>query len=195
MSGAFLRAVPRHLPNARITVDWFHIVPVLTRALDEVRKAESRIRRLPKHLRWGTFQRGEADRLMTNELKTMAELPAQRLDTATAWRIEQRLRWVCLAKTPQAARWRITRSINYAAELNGEIRLLKPMRQALQTLRNRAERVERRWTSSYINARVEGLNGLVQAARARARGHRNTETFVTMIYMIGSPAGIVLKPT
>jgi hypothetical protein len=46
-----------------------------------------------------------------------------------------------------------------------------------------------RWTSTYTNARLEGLNGLFQAARARARGYRNTQTFMTMIYMIGSPAG------
>ena len=50
-------------------------------------------------------------------------------------------------------------------------------------------------TSTYTNARLEGLNGLFQAARARARGYRSVETFITMIYMIGSPAGAVLKST
>ena len=194
MSGAFLSAVPRHLPNARITVDWFHIVQTFTRALDDVRKAEGRIRPLPKHLRWGVLKRGEVDRLTTNQLKAMAELLEQGLDTATAWRVKERLRWIRQAKTPQAARWRITRFINYATDLVGESPLLEPVRKALQTLANHAERVVRRWTSTYTNARLEGLNGLFQAARARARGYRNTETFITMIYMIGSPAGTVLNP-
>ena len=195
MSGAFLSAVPRHLPNARITVDWFHIVQTFTRALDEVRKSDGRIRPLPKHLRWAVLKRGEVDRLTTNQLKAMAELLEQGLDTATAWRVKERLRWVRLATTPQAARWRITRFINYASELVGESPLLEPVRRALQTLATHAERVVRRWTSTYTNARLEGLNGLFQAARARARGYRNTETFITMIYMIGSPAGAVLKST
>ena len=195
MSGAFLSAVPKQLPNAQITVDWFHIVQTFTRALDEVRKAENRIKPLPKHLRWAVLKRGEAERLTTNQLKAMGELLAQGLDTATAWRIKERLRWVRLAHTPRAARWRITRFINYASELIGESQMLKPMRQALQTLRTHAERVVRRWTSTYTNARLEGMNGLFQAARARARGYRNVETFITMIYMIGSPAGAVLKST
>ncbi|WP_294046825.1 transposase, partial [Thiolapillus sp.] len=39
-----------------------------------------------------------------------------------------------------------------------------------------AERVVRRWTSTYTNARMEGLNSLFQAARARARGYRNNRT-------------------
>ena len=195
MSGAFLSAVPKHLPNAQITVDWFHIVKTFSDALNDVRKAEARIKPLPKHLHWAVLKRGEADRLTINQLKALAELLRQGLDTATAWRVKERLRWVRLARTPQAARWRITRFINYASELIGESRLLQPVRKALSTLATHAERVVRRWTSTYTNARLEGLNGLFQAARARARGYRNVETFITMIYMIGSPAGVVLKST
>lgn len=195
MSGAFLSAIPKHLPNAQITVDWFHIVKTFSDALNEVRKAEAQIQPLPKHLRWAVLKRGETDRLTINQLKALAELLEQGLDTATAWRVKERLRWIRLARTPQAARWRITRFINYALDLIGESRLLEPVRKALQTLRTHAERVVRRWTSTYTNARLEGLNGLFQAARARARGYRNTETFMTMIYLIGSPAGAVLKST
>ena len=99
------------------------------------------------------------------------------------------------AKTPQAARWRITRFINYASELPGDSDLLEPVRKALQTLRTHAERVVRKWTSTYTNARLEGLNGLFHAARARTRGYRNDETFITMIDMNGSPVGAVFKST
>ena len=195
MSGAFLSAVPRHLPKAQITVDWFHIVQTFTKALDEVRKAEGRVKPLPKHLRWAVLKRGDIGHLTDHQLNALLELLEQGLDTATAWRVKERLRWVRQASTPQGARWRITRFINYSTDLVGTGKLLEPVRQALQTLATHAERVVRRWTSTYTNARLEGLNGLFQAARARARGYRNTQTFMTMIYMIGSPAGAVLKST
>jgi len=196
MSPAFLSGVTATLPNAEITVDWFHIVQTFTRALDDVRKQEGQIKPLPKHLRWGLLKRGDdADRLTTNQLKALAELLDQGLDTATAWRIKERLRWIRLAKTPRAARWRITRFIGYARELIGESTLLEPVRKALETLEKHAERVVRRWTSTYTNAHMEGLNSLFQAARARARGYRNNRTFMTMIYMIASPAGSILKST
>ena len=110
-------------------------------------------------------------------------------------RVKERLKWIRQAQTPRAARWRITRFINYATRLVGDSRLLESVRKALHTLRTHAERVIRRWTSTYTNARMEGLNSLFQAARARARSYRNTETFITMIYMIASPAGSVLKST
>lgn len=67
------------------------------------------------------------------------------------------------------------------------------MRKAVATLERHAERVVRRWTSTYTNARMEGLNSLFQAARARARGYRTNKNFITMIYMIASPAGAVLN--
>jgi len=195
MSPAFLSGVSQELPNAEITVDWFHIVQIFTRALDDVRKQENQVKPLPKHLRWAVLKTGDTDNLTTNQLKAMAELLEQGLDTATAWRIKERLRWIRRAKSLQAAKWRITRFLNYARELIGEGALLEPVRKALTTLANHAERVVRRWTSTYTNARLEGLNGLFQAARSRARGYRNTDTFMTMIYLIASPAGSILKST
>ncbi len=130
------------------------MVQTCTRPLDEVSKAENRVKPLPKHLRWAVLKRGDADQLTTNQLMAIAELLDQGLDTATAWRVKERLRWVRQAKTSQAARWRITRFINYASELLGDSDLLEPVRKALQTLRTHAERVVRRWTSTHTNARL-----------------------------------------
>ena len=195
MSGAFLSGVAEHLPNAQVTVDWFHIVQIFTRALDEVRKAESRIRPLPKHLRWAVLKRCDVERLTTHQLMALAELLEQGLETATAWRVKERLRWIRLAVTPRGAKWRITRFINYASALIGDSPLLEPVRKALQTLRNHAQGVARRWISTFTNARLEGLNGLFQAARSKARGYRNDSTYITMIYLIASPAGSILKST
>ena len=42
---------------------------------------------------------------------------------------------------------------------------------------------------------LEGLNGLFQAARTRARGYRNTKTFATMIYLIAAPLGDFFQST
>jgi len=57
------------------------------------------------------------------------------------------------------------------------------------------KRILERWTSTHSNARMEAMNGLFQAARARARGYRNTETFIIMIYLIAAPLGDIFKST
>jgi transposase len=195
MSPAFLQGVSEQLPNATITVDWFHIVQVFTRSVDDVRKLEGKEKPLPNHLRWALLKRGELEHLTTHQLIALAEITTQGLDTATAWRIKEKLAWVRKARSPRAARWRITHFLNWAGALVGATPRLEPMRKALATLKNHIDRVVQRWTSTYTNARLEGFNGLFQAARARARGYRNTATFITMIYLIGSPAGSILKST
>jgi transposase len=120
MSPAFLQGVSERLPNATITVDWFHIVQVFTRSVDDVRKLEGKEKPLPNHLRWALLKRGELEHLTTNQLLALAEITAQGLDTATAWRIKEKLAWVRKARTPRAARWRITHFLNWAGALVGD---------------------------------------------------------------------------
>ena len=195
MSPAFLSGVAEELPNASVTVDWFHIVQVFTRSVNAVRKLEGKERPLPNHLRWAVLKRGQLGHLTDNQLLALAEIVDQGLDAATAWRIKEKLTWVRRAKTPRAARWRITHYLNWAKRLVGEEPRLEPIRRSLVTLKTHRERVVQRWTSTYTNARLEGFNGLFQAARARARGYRNDVTYMSMIYLIGSPAGSILKST
>nr|WP_299379706.1 transposase [uncultured Halomonas sp.] len=88
---------------------------------------------------------------------------------------------------------RIAHFLNFArAAIAGKI-LLAPVRKALNTLEWHADRVIRRWLSRLTNARLEGVNSVFQAARSRTCGYRNESTFITMIYLIGSPVGSMLS--
>ena len=53
MSPAFLAAIGESFPSANVTVDWFHVVQLFTTAVDEVRKAEAKERKLPKATKIG----------------------------------------------------------------------------------------------------------------------------------------------
>lgn len=188
MSPAFLAAIGETFEDAAVTVDWFHVVQLFTRAVDEVRKAEAKHNTMPKALRWAVLKAADG-RLTDRQTVALAELEATDLFTATAWRIKEKLRWIRKAESVQAARWRTTSFIRHARECIGSKALLEPVRKALETFEKHLERILQRWTSTHNNARIEGLNGLFQAARARARGYRNTATFMTMIYLIAAPLG------
>ena len=194
MSGAFLAAVGETFEDAAITVDWFHVVQLFTKAVDDVRRAEAKHNTLPKALRWAILKRADG-RLTKAQADALAELEASDLFTAIAWQIKEKLRWVRKAETAQAARWRITHFLRHASELLADDRILDPVRKALNSVENHLTRILQRWTSSHSNARLEGLNGLFQAARARARGYRNTTTFATMIYLIAAPLGDLFPST
>jgi transposase len=194
MSPAFLAALAEGFPNAAVTVDWFHVVQLFTTAVDEVRKAEARSRMLPKAVRWAVLKAGE--RTLTEDQRiALAELENGGFATATAWRAKEMLRWIRQAESPQAARWRITRFINHIGLGLEPTALLDPVRKALRTFAAQVERIVQRWTSSHSNARIEALNGLFQAARARARGYRNTATYITIVYLLGAQLPDILKST
>lgn len=194
MSGAFIAAVGESFANAAVTVDWFHVVQLFTKAVDEVRRAEARHSTLPKALRWAVLKRADG-RLTQPQTAALAELEASDLFTATAWRIKENLRWIRKAQSVQAARWRITNFLRHARERLGPEPILDPVRKALATVETHSSRILQRWTSSHSNARLEGLNGLFQAARARARGYRNVTTFATIIYLIAAPLGDLVEST
>lgn len=194
MSPAFLAALAQGFPNAAVTVDWFHVVQLFTTAVDQVRKAEARSRKLPKATRWAVLKAGE--RHLTDAQRiALAELETGGFVTAAAYRAKEMLRWVRQADGPQAARWRITRFINHIGLGLDPTPLLDPVRRALRTFATHVEPIVRRWASSHSNARLEALNGLFQAARSRARGYRNTATFVAIIYLLGAPLPNILKST
>ena len=194
MSPAFLGAIGKAFPDAAVTVDWFHVVQVFTRAVDDVRKAEYKLVKMPAATRRAVSKAADG-KLTDKQAMALAELEAGDFLTATAWRIKEKLRWVRRARAPHAARWRLSHFLRHAHEQIGDDPLLEADRKALETVKKHPKRILERWTSTHSNARIEAMNGLFQAARARARGHRNTETFITMIYLIAAPPGDMIKST
>lgn len=194
MSGAFVSAIKTHFKNAELTVDWFHVVQLFTKAVDEVRRTEAKQLKMPKTTRWAVLK--AADRALTeNQVEALAELAALDLHTSTAWRVKEALRWIRKAPTERAAKWRLTAFLNYAKELIGNEPALAPVRTAINTVEKFRDSIEARWRSTHSNARIEGLNSFFQAARIRARGYRNSLTFINMIYLIGAPIQDLLIST
>jgi transposase len=97
------------------------------------------------------------------------------------------------ARSLRAASWRITHFLDWAYAMVGNTPRLEPMHKSLATQKSQFDRVVQRWTSPCTNARLEGFNDSFQAALAQALGHRNNDTFIIMIHLIGSPAGTTLK--
>ena len=193
MSPSFLAGARKELPFTAITIDWFHVVQTFTRAVDEVRKREGKDVKLPIGSRWAVVRAGESAK--TEEQKAaLQSLEEQGLETSKAFLIKEKLRWIRKADTKRAAMWRAGVFLKKAWSLLEGCKYLAPMRKALETFERHQEEIICRWNSMRTNARMEGLNSLFQAARARARGYRNNMTFITMIYLIAAPIQDLLFP-
>ncbi|PJI51487.1 ISL3 family transposase, partial [Methylobacterium radiotolerans] len=60
---------------------------------------------------------------------------------------------------------------------------LGPMINLAKTIKQHEEGILRWFHSKMTNGLLEGINGLVQAAKRRARGYRNVENLIAMVYM------------
>jgi transposase len=194
MSKAFISGSEEQFQNAVVVVDWFHVVQLFNKAVDEVRRLESSMNKMPQGTRWAVLKKAEGD-LSEKQRDLLLELEGFAQYTAKAWRIKEMLRWINKAGWYQGAKWRLTHFLNYAYTLLDENPILKPVFKALETLKRHKDRILNRWGNDYTNARLEGLNGIFQAARVRARGYRNVKTFITMIYLLAAPIEELLKST
>ena len=69
---------------------------------------------------------------------------------------------------------------------------IQPIIDVAKTIRRHQAGVLRWFTSRINNGILEGINSLVQAAKAKARGYRSNRNFATIIYLI---AGKLPLPT
>ena len=195
MSKAFLAGIRETFDKATVTVDWFHVVQTFTNAVNKVRLLESKQKVLPKNTRWATLKNAEGP-LTDDQRAALAELEQMDFFTAIAWRVKEMLRWVRKAPTSRAAKWRLSNFLLSMSFMDLQRSpVLQPVIEAIETVIRHRRAIEARWESQHNTARLEGLNSLFQAARARARGYRNPQTFITMIYLIASPVGNLIKST
>lgn len=176
MSEAFLSGALEQLPDAQITFDRYHVKAQLTKAVDQVRRAE----------------RHEHGELLKRSRYLWLRRP-QNLNDLQRARLDELLRHPL--KTARAYRWMLKFDHVYELPPDEAEHYLRAWcksvrRSRLQPLIDFADMIREywlgivRWFESQItNGLLEGLNSLIQAAKRRARGYRSTRNYIAMIYL------------
>jgi len=183
MSPAFISGVETHLPEAAITFDRFHVVKLLNTAVDDVRREEQRTEGDLKSTRYLWLK--NPGNLTNSQAMMLHGLSRSKLKTARAYRMK--LVFQEIYKLP--CRWS-------EAALEGWYQWgirsrLTPIVEFARMVRRHWEGILRWFTSKLNNGLLEGLNSLIQAAKARARGYRSVENFTLIIYLIAGHMGLL----
>ena len=186
MSPAFIRGVTDQLPAAEITFDRYHVIAQLGTAVDEVRKAERHTRPELAGSKYVWLKRPE--RLSQRQTESLAWLtrPSARLATARAYR----WRWDFdgfYQQPPDLAEAYLTRWCRGAIRSR-----LEPIKKFVAMVQAHWDGILAWHTTRASNGVLEGTNSLVQAAKRKARGYRNKQKMITIIYLI---AGRLPLPT
>ena len=176
MSKAFIKGISEKFENAAITFDKFHVIKIINDAVDEVRRAEQKLCPELKRTRyvWLKNEENHTD----NQREIYEELKDSTLKTARARRIKDMLQKL-YEQPAEDAPAHLKRWYFWATHSR-----LTPIIKAAKTIKAHWEGVMRWFESGLNNGFMEGINSLVQAAKARARGYRSTKKMKVMIYLI-----------
>ncbi len=179
MSGAFIKGVADHLPNARVTFDKFHVVAHASTALDQTRRIEQKTDPSLKGLRWTLLK--DRDRLSTAGRADLDALIARAASkrTARAWLYREHLREILDRK-----------QINVVSAMlrqwctNVLPSRVEPMKDVARMIRTHFDGIVA-WTQTrQTTGFIEALNGLFQAAKRKARGYTRFDTMRTVLFLI-----------
>ncbi len=178
MSPAFISGVEKHFPEAHITFDKFHVLKVLNEAVDQVRREESKGRPVLKGSRYLWLK--NPSNLKASQAEQLEQLTIKKLNLKTSRAYHIKLNFQeFYNQTARTAETFLKKWYFWATHSR-----LEPMKKAAYTIKNHWDGVLRWFTSRINNGILEGINSLIQAAKARARGYRTERTLITMIYLI-----------
>lgn len=178
MSPAFISGVEKQFPEAHITFDKFHVLKILNEAVDQVRREETKDRPELKGSRYLWLK--NPSNLKTSQAEQLEHLTIKKLNLKTSRAYHIKLNFQeFYQQSSQTAETFLKKWYFWATHSR-----LEPMKKAAYTIKNHWDGVLRWFESRINNGILEGINSLIQAAKARARGYRTERALTTMIYLI-----------
>ena len=176
MSQAFIKGLKENFPNISIIIDKFHVMKMMNEAVNEVRRSEQKENN--ELLKTRMFWLKNRENLTEEEKSRLDRLLQMNLKTARAYRLKLDLQELWKMTDFEAAQkilkrwfWRATHS------------RLKPLQELGWTIKRHWEGILNIAGSKISNGILEAMNGSVQTLKREARGYRNPENFITMIYL------------
>lgn len=177
MSPAFISGILHNFKEASITFDKFHVVKLINEAMDKVRKLERKEFDMLKGYKY-TFLKNnknlseQAKEAKYNILELMPSI-------ANAYRLKELFAAFWSFKTKEEA----GAYLAYWCDLAEESKIF-PFIQAAKTLKAHWFGLINYSETNLNNGILEGINSKIQLAKKRARGYRNINNFINMIYFI-----------
>ena len=185
MSPAFISGVTENLTEAEITFDRFHVMKLIGDAVDAVRRAEVKSRPELKGTRY-VWTKNQPN-LTARQSTVLDALSQTNLKTARAWRMRLTFQDIYREPTREWAELFLDKWLGWAKRSR-----LEPMKAVARTIQKHRDGILAWFDSRISNGLIEGINSLVQAAKAKARGYRNTKTLKAVTYLVAGKLDLKL---
>jgi transposase len=177
MSPAFISGVTENLTEAEITFDRFHVMKLIGDAVNDVRRAEVKARPELRGTRY-VWIKNEPN-LTAKQSTVLDTLSSTNLKTARAWRMRLAFQDIYAQPTRGWGELFFDKWIGWARRSR-----LEPMKAVARTMQKHREGILAWFESRISNGLIEGINSVVQAAKTKAHGYRNSETLKAVTYLV-----------
>jgi transposase len=177
MSPAFISGVTENLTEAEITFDRFHVMKLIGDAVNDVRRAEVKARPELRGTRY-VWIKNEPN-LTAKQSTVLDTLSSTNLKTARAWRMRLAFQDIYAQPTRGWGELFFDKWIGWARRSR-----LEPMKAVARTMEKHREGILAWFESRISNGLIEGINSVVQAAKTKAHGYRNSETLKAVTYLV-----------
>lgn len=177
MSPAFIAGTVKYFPKSHITFDKFHVTKLLNESMDEVRKLT---RKGNKELIGSKYLFLKRDSDLSNSEKNKLNQLLCTYDTlAQAYRLKEMFSdfWE-LSNVEQASGY-LSFWCDQALDSS-----IMPFKKFVKMLKAHWSGITNYFNSKLNNGILEGINSKIQLAKKRARGFKNIDNFINMIYFI-----------
>lgn len=174
----FIDHVKENFINSEQVIDKFHVIKAINNVVDEVRKDEVKEKSFLKQTKY-LWLRNEKN-LSEKQIQLKMDLMRKHLKVGIAYSMRVELQNIYEeSKTRKEAEERLDKLCSWMRRLR-----LEPMKNVASTLKNHKEQILNYFENKYTNAILEGLNSIIQNVKRKARGFRNTQNFILMIYLV-----------
>lgn len=182
MSPAFIGGMTKEFPGAELTVDKFHVMKLMNDAVDEVRREEQREQPELKKSRY-LWLRNPCD-LKQGQQEQLKTLSQMNLTTGRAYRLK--LAFQDLWSAPAlVADLHLKKWVQWALHSR-----IPQIIRVTETIRIHEQAILHWFKTKMTNGLIEAINGIIQAAKRKARGFRTVRNLVAVIYLIGGKLDI-----
>jgi transposase len=185
MSPAFIKGTAESLPKAAVTFDKFHAVKIVNNAVDQVRRAEQKSQTVLRGTRYLWLR--NPTNLSGRQRVALESLPTRHLKTGRAYQIRLAFQELYDQSSLKAGASYLKAWYFWATHSR-----LDPMIEAARTVKRHSDGILRWFDSKIANGLIEGINSLVQAAKAKARGYRSSRNLKAMVYLLAGKLDLKL---
>jgi transposase len=180
MIPAYIKGISEEFGGALLVFDYFHVVQLVTQALDEVRRRERR--EFPEELkgvRWAMLK-GE-DKLSEEQRKIRSKVCAGKLQTGKAFNHLDALRSIMKQPDPAVAERDPKWWCGWVARSK-----IPETKKVAKTIRSHWDGIVAYLQTRVTDGAAEALNGIILTVKRKARGFRTVEYFTAIIYLVAS---------